>query len=188
MKYARFDDLLVEGPEYQPRYRQVTICWNDARRLKVAPLGYGAGSTTRVLILKVRFSRDGDLTFASLEGAERLTARQLQRFPWTKWLSVALATYELRAYPGPDVVFAAMTPKRELKRPGRKGHSKGFYVGVAAKHQKLTKAGVRNPAVEIAKDFDDALGTPCSTDTVRTWIKKCRALKLLPPASKRSTQ
>ena len=123
-----------------------------------------------------------------------LTPTDLQRFPWSRWLSVADAIARAGdrisqdswwSERGDDPDTAAGKIQKALiadldipirrRRPGRKGHPPEFYEEVAKRYLELRVAGARNPTARIASE------RVYSRNTVAGWVKRARELGYLPP-------
>ncbi len=131
----------------------------------------------------------------SLWEPQGITPTELQRFAWSRWLTVADAvariggdmthpSWKSNLITDPDTVAGKMT--RALyeehgiaaptgKRPGRKGHPSEFYEQLATRYKELRTKGERSPTRAIAQEMH------YSRNTVAGWVKRARALGYLPP-------
>jgi hypothetical protein len=130
----------------------------------------------------------------SLWMRDGVTATELRRFGWARWLPVADAVARTggeTTHPlwrsedmfDPKTVQGKASrayyeewdlPYRK-KRPGRKGHEPEFYEQVAKRYLALRADGVRNPTQTIAEEKH------YSRDTVAGWVRRARELGYLPP-------
>jgi hypothetical protein len=141
--------------------------------------------------LVVRFEiRQAQAVSVTLACQDGLSPSDLQRFPWTPFLTVADATLrDFRQDPvsapteGLREVLRATETTRPLprlpktaKRPGRTGHPDEFYRAVAEQYQALRRHAVTNPTATIARSH----GT--SRNTAAGWVRVARQRGYLPPA------
>lgn len=136
------------------------------------------------LRLTVDFATDeGDnrIIGAALHAPEGLSASELSRFPWSRWLGVADANARLRnqfTIAGRDAAAAIGGEAVLATRPGRRGHPVSHYRDIARRYLDLTSAGHSNPTQQIAEERD------YSRNTVAGWVRHARTLGFLPPARK----
>jgi hypothetical protein len=118
-----------------------------------------------------------------------LTPTALARFPWRRWMRLALLGAQDRyrqgssPWAGPDLEEAVVEMFREHpertevpKRPGRAGHDPVFYEEIAARYRQLVTRGVKSPTAQLARERH------VPRDTASGWIRRCRELGYLPPA------
>jgi hypothetical protein len=125
-----------------------------------------------------------------LRYADGLMPTDLQRFPWATFLALAdAADRGLRADPLSDeaehlseTTWAQLKgtrlrkPKKDAKRPGRRGHPPEHYLSVANRYQELRSQGMTNPTATIAME------SHVSRHTVAGWVRGARDRDYLPPA------
>lgn len=143
--------------------------------------------------LLVDFDENDTVTGAHLTKVDGLTATELVRFPWARWISAATHSVQAarRIYAGDGMMGtearAAMDEieesveeaQRQRKRPGRGGHPREFYEALAWRYSKLVADGVKNPVQTITDELIGR-GEHVSRNTVATWVKRARELELLP--------
>jgi hypothetical protein len=147
--------------------------------------------------LRVAYSLDGIPVSVELKLEDGVTATELQRFPWARWLRVADA-YNRRADDEPGPHPAGFHPDRDAdtsrgtattalaeeagrkisagKRPGRRGHPDQHYRDIAARYDQLVAGGTRNPTACLAEQLN------YSRNTVAGWVSTARKRGYLPPA------
>jgi hypothetical protein len=134
---------------------------------------------------------DGDVEPAPLAARLVHTAgikpSELNRFAWTRWLTVAEAharisvgftverQSQLRAAHDKASRALGIAPRA---RPGRKGHPPEFYGNIAERYIALLDEGHRDPVNRIANEAHVARATAAG------WVREARARKHLPPARK----
>jgi len=67
-------------------------------------------------------------------------------------------------------------PAPEESRPGRRGHPRDHYVRIAKRYLQLRSEGRKDPTAQIAREMG------YSRSTVAGWVRRARALGLLPTA------
>lgn len=178
------DEYLVVGPEYRRRERQVRVWWVEVASGPCGRLGAKHGFPVKVR-LTVTFSKDGAVVGTNLEADRNVSPSELQRFPWSRWLTVADATYRLKDNPGARAVWTAMGDEPDKKRPGAPALPDDFYASIANRYQELRAAGDTAPVDTMAgehREHAPGRGTPAPRNTVAGWVRKCRERELLPPA------
>ncbi len=154
-------------------------------------VGWGFG-TDEAAELAVRFDDDGSVIAVRLTSARPLTPSGLQRFAWSRWLTVADAFHRwvsadlgdpwsresIRVDDAMD--FAAkgrrLRHQEVVRRPGRRGHPESHYRKVAQRYIELRAAGVTNPTKTIAREWN------YNRNTVAGWVRTARQRGLLRPA------
>ena len=139
----------------------------------------------RVATFVAHLNDELGVTGVQLHAESPLTASELQRFAWRKYMKLAVAS----AAGEPDEELHALMDVFEIaardrgsiaRRPGRSGHPDEHYEEIANLYRKVR--GERGPARRIG----DALGY--SPSTVRGWIAECRSRGLLPSESPATSQ
>jgi hypothetical protein len=118
-------------------------------------------------------------TEVTLRSPGGLSAGELSRFPWNRWLRVAEATSRLRSQhtiAGLHAANQAGEDALRASRPGRKGHDPHHYPHIARRYTELTADGALNPVQQIADEHH------VSRHTAAGWVREARRRGLLPPA------
>jgi hypothetical protein len=121
----------------------------------------------------------------SLWEPDGITPTELQRFAWSRWLTVADAIAR-DADAAPAKVTRAIyeehgAPLPSGKRPGRKGRPPEFYEQIATRYKELRAAGERSPTKAIVEELRRSQNEWVSRNTVAGWIKRARELGYLQP-------
>lgn len=122
-----------------------------------------------------------------------LTASELKRFPWSRWIRAAETIHKT---PQPDI-FLSGGDRRESRaayqeawaqyhtqiqaavgHPGSKGRDEAHYKRVAYLYQGLLADGETKPIKRLSEDLG------ISPNTVSTWIRKARKAGYLPETRK----
>jgi hypothetical protein len=144
-------------------------------------------------VMRVSFDPDDDyrIRSVSLTMPGRITASELRRFPWGRWISAADTFFrdpELRAWRAavdaqqqglakkPASAAKDSKPVVASGRPGRRGHPDEHYRAVAKRYRELVSTGIRNPTATIAAE------QIVSHNTVAGWLRVARERKYLPPS------
>jgi len=142
----------------------------------------------------------------SLSLADGLSAGELHRFAWARWLAVADAAIrslglEPSAPPAADPWYRErqrleFETQRQIevqramlkglgqkvlayrRKPGRRAHGDDFYQSVADAYLALLAGGERAPTARLAAEWN------YSRNTVAGWVHRARQRGFLPPARK----
>lgn len=119
---------------------------------------------------------------------EGITAAEIRRLPWSRWIREADRGLRISANLPPDTEFDLWEgrdlshsyipafPSAGKSRPGRRGYPAAFYEQIAVEYRELLQAGSTRPTHDIAKAHN------VSRHTAAGWVRGCRDRGLLPPA------
>jgi hypothetical protein len=175
--------------------QQEQLGWRDVSFIGEArddsiTLGSHLGPDESRSVMRVWFDPDDNYRTrrVSLSMPGRMTASELRRFPWDRWLYAAETFYrdpQLRAWHAANDAgkgAALKTPEAPPnasaapRRPGRRGHPDSHYRQIAERYRQLVASGIGNPTATIAAERF------ANHNTVAGWLRVARQRGYLPPA------